>query len=90
MRITKETLLLRVVVRRVRPGIAPYIWEVRQVDASLPIHVSVDRFGSMEAAYTAGQARLAEFISKRPIPRDDSAKRFAASSQVSAGAMTHQ
>ena len=67
-RITKEALATSVVVRRrTRAGIAPFGWEVHGADRAEPLHVSPDRFTSMEAAYGAGQARLEEFIPKRSI-----------------------
>jgi hypothetical protein len=68
MRITKEALSVRIVVRRVEVGAAPFRWEVYREEGAEPIHVSPDRFRSMEAAYRAGQARLTEFIPKRSIP----------------------
>jgi hypothetical protein len=65
-RITKEALSTSVVVRRrARAGGAPFGWEVHAADTAEPLHVSPDRFMSMEEAYGAGQARLAEFIPKR-------------------------
>ena len=68
MRITKEALSIRVVVRRVEVGPAPFRWEVYCEEGAEPIHVSPDRFRSMEAAYDAGTARLIEFIPKRSAP----------------------
>ena len=65
MRVTKEVLAVSVVVRRVRSGAAPFGWEVHHAAAAKPIHVSPETFRSMEAAYRAGQARLAEFIPQR-------------------------
>jgi hypothetical protein len=70
-RITKEALAISVVVRRrARGGIAPFGWEVHGADTAEPLHVSPDRFVSMEEAYGAGQARLAEFIPKRSMPAE--------------------
>jgi hypothetical protein len=67
-RITKEALATSIVVRRrARAGTAPFGWEVHGADTAEPIHVSPERFTTMEAAYGAGQARLAEFIPKRSI-----------------------
>ena len=63
MRITKEELSTRVVVRRARRGAAPFIWEINKESMTEPVYVSPDGFGSMEDAYRAGQARLAEFVS---------------------------
>jgi hypothetical protein len=67
MRLTKEALSVSIVVRRTGVGAAPFGWEVH-VTGSGPIHVSSERFRSMEAAYRAGQARLADFIPKRSMP----------------------
>jgi hypothetical protein len=64
MRVTKEALAVS--VRRVRIGTTPFGWEVHYAAAAKPIHVSPETFRSMEAAYRAGQARLAEFIPQRP------------------------
>jgi hypothetical protein len=66
MRITKEQLATKVVVRRARRGAAPFIWEINTDNRAEPIYVSPDGFGSMEDAYRAGRARLSEFI---PSPR---------------------
>ena len=68
MRITAEALSISIVVRRITVGSAPFRWEVHRADAMGPIHVSPERFASMEAAYRAGQARLEEFIPKRSMP----------------------
>jgi hypothetical protein len=62
MRVTREALAVSVVVRRVRIGAAPFGWEVHYAAAAKPLHVSPETFRSMEAAYRAGQARLAEFV----------------------------
>jgi hypothetical protein len=64
-RITKEELSMRIVVRRRAIGAAPFTWEVHQGDIGAPIHISPERFPSMEAAYRAGQARLREFLPQR-------------------------
>jgi hypothetical protein len=66
MRLTKEALSIRVVVRRARRGTAPFIWEINKDSMSDPVFISPEAFVSMEAAYQAGQARLAEFT---PPPR---------------------
>lgn len=69
MRMTKEALSIRVVVRRVEVGAAaPFRWEVYGEEQAEPLHVSPDRFSSMETAYYAGRARLTEFIPKRSMP----------------------
>jgi len=62
MRVTREALAVSLVVRRVRIGAAPFGWEVHHAAAAKPLHVSPETFRSMEAAYRAGQARLAEFV----------------------------
>jgi hypothetical protein len=67
MRLSKEALSTRVVVRRARRGVAPFIWEINTDSRAEPVCVSPDAFVSMEAAYQAGQARLAEFT--LPPPR---------------------
>jgi hypothetical protein len=71
MRITSEALSVSVVVRRVTVGSAPFGWEIHCAGATGPIHVSADRFRSMEAAYRAGQARLGDFIPKRSTRAED-------------------
>ena len=70
MRISKEALALSVVVRRIHVGAAPFAWEVHRTSASAPVQVSAERFRSMEAAYQAGQARLADLIAKRSRPAE--------------------
>jgi len=70
MRITKEVLATSLLVRRVAVGAAPFRWEVHNADTVEPLHISPDRFASMEAAYRAGQARLAEFVPKRSVPTE--------------------
>jgi hypothetical protein len=73
-RISKEALAISVVVRRrTRAGTAPFGWEVHGADTAEPLHISPERFVSMEEAYGAGQARLSEFISKRSVPTEPSA-----------------
>jgi hypothetical protein len=66
MRLTKEELLIKVVVRRARRGAMPFVWEINSENMVEPIYVSPDAFGCMEDAYRAGRARLPEFI---PSPR---------------------
>lgn len=70
MTLSIEALFMRVVVRRAGVGAAPFTWEVHG-DAAAPIHVSDDRYKSMDAAYEAGRARLAEFLPKRSVRSDD-------------------
>ena len=65
MRLNKEALSTRVVVRRARRGAAPFVWEINTDNRMEPVFVSPESFASMEAAYRAGQARLPEFISAR-------------------------
>ena len=85
-RITKEALATSVVVRRrARAGLAPFGWEVHGADTAEPLHVSLDRFASMEAAYGAGQARLAEFIPKRSIMAEGTQNHRWLSREVSVG-----
>jgi hypothetical protein len=73
MRLSKEALTTKVVVRRARRGATPFIWEISKDSMPEPVYVSPEAFVSMEAAYKAGQARLAEFtppppaISEEPI-----------------------
>jgi hypothetical protein len=67
MAVTIEALSTSVVVRRVGRGTAPFGWEIR-TDMDRVIHASPARFGSMDAAYTAGAAQLAGFIPKRSAP----------------------
>jgi hypothetical protein len=70
-RISKDALAISIVVRRrARAGAAPFGWEVHGADTAEPLHVSPDRFTSMEEAYGAGQARLAEFIPTRSSPAE--------------------
>ena len=69
MRLTKEELAARVVVRRAGSGAAPFRWEVHWYEQPVPVFVSPSRFSSMEAAYRAGQAGLPEFLPPRRTPR---------------------
>jgi hypothetical protein len=67
--IIKESLTVSLIVRRVARGAAPFGWEVQRTDMEQLVHASTERFGSMAAAYTAGAARLADFIPpKRSTP----------------------
>lgn len=61
MRLTKEQLSVRVVVRRVPRGTA-FTWEVYRDDLATPVFVSPQRYKGMDDAYRAGQARLPEFV----------------------------
>jgi hypothetical protein len=70
MSATTELLFTRVVVRRMAAGATPFGWEVYKGDTVVPLHVSTDRFRSMEAAYQAGRTKLSDFSSKaRPTQR---------------------
>jgi hypothetical protein len=61
MRLSKEALSTRVVVRRARRGAAPFVWEINRDSMSEPVYVSPEAFVTMEAAFVAGRSRLAEF-----------------------------
>ncbi len=69
MRLTKEELSTRVVVRRAGIGAAPFRWEVYRAEAPVPVFVSPSRFSNMDAAYRDGQARLPEFMPPKRAPR---------------------
>jgi hypothetical protein len=58
---------LTVVVRRINTGATPFVWEVRKDSEAVSLHVSAERYGNMEAAYSAGRAKLPDFINK-PAP----------------------
>jgi hypothetical protein len=73
MRESIDTLFTQVFVRRISLGAAPFTWEVHG-EAVTPIYVSVDRYRSMDAAYEAGQARLAEFIPARKLRQSNRAE----------------
>lgn len=90
MRVTKEALSVSVFVRRVRAGATPFGWEVHRAELAEPVYVSPDRFKSMEAAYKAGQARLAEFIPKRSMPPGVTQNRLWQSRDVGADAYDTQ
>jgi hypothetical protein len=68
MRLTKEELSIRVVVRRVGRGPTPFVWSINKGNMAEPIYISPNGFGSMEAAFRAGQARLSEFIPTKARP----------------------
>jgi hypothetical protein len=85
MRLSKEALSVNLMVRRVGTGSAAFGWEVHNADTASPIHISPDRFSSMEAAYKAGKARLAEFIPKRSMPPGVTANRRWQSRQIGRG-----
>jgi hypothetical protein len=65
MRLSKEALSIKVVVRRAKRGATPFVWEINRDSMAEPVYVSPDTFVSMEAAFNAGQARLAEFVPAR-------------------------
>jgi hypothetical protein len=56
-----EAIFAHMFVHRAGVGAAPFTWELHG-DGLRPIHVSGDRFKSMNAAHEAGQARLAALI----------------------------
>lgn len=60
MRTARNAFDYSVVVRRVATGSTPFRWEVHPADGSKPVRVSSERFRSMQAAYEAGQAWLAD------------------------------
>jgi hypothetical protein len=62
MRLSKEALSVRVVVRRARRGATPFVWQINKDSMVEPVFVSPEAFVSMEAAFKAGQARLADFV----------------------------
>jgi hypothetical protein len=66
---SKDELSLKVVVRRVAAGAAPYGWELRNDDAVTPVHASRTRFRNMEAAFKAGRIALAEYLVTRRSTR---------------------
>ena len=67
MNIDMEVGSLIVVVRRVTKGATPFVWELRRDGEPASLHVSSERYSNMEAAYSAGRARLPDFITK-PTP----------------------
>jgi hypothetical protein len=69
MQRAKDQLTLKVVVRRVATGTAPYGWELQSDDTITPIQVSRARFRNMEAAFKAGQAGLAAHVAARQSAR---------------------
>lgn len=69
LRLSKDELNLKVVVRRVATGAAPYGWELHSGDVITLIHVSRARFRGMEAAFKAGQVGLAEHVAARHSAR---------------------
>jgi hypothetical protein len=44
-----------------------FVWELRKDGEALSLHDSADRYGNMEAAYSAGRAKLPDFVTK-PTP----------------------
>ena len=73
MRLLKDELNLKVVVRRVATGAAPYGWELHSGDVITPIHLSRARFRSMEAAFKAGQAGSGRACCRAPVRAPGSA-----------------
>ena len=70
-----DAMFIHVFVHRAEVGgAAPFTWEIRGAGAT-PIEVSGERFKSMNAAYEAGKARLAEL--KRSLLTPRSAVRLA-------------
>jgi hypothetical protein len=67
MNIDMEVGSLTVVVRRITTGATPFVWEVRTDGEAVSLHVSAERYDNMEAAYSAGRAKLPDFITK-PTP----------------------
>ena len=57
MKSRTSDLFLRVVVRRVVSGPAPFGWEVSNGDTIVPLHVSLSRFGTMEAGLSCGTSQ---------------------------------
>ncbi len=70
MRLSKEALSIKVVVRRSRRGTAPFVWEINRDNMPEPVYVSTETFVSMEEAFRAGHARLAEFTPVRGSMRE--------------------
>ncbi len=87
MRISEAALSIRVVVHRIKTGAAPFRWEIHG-DAPEPIYASPAEFTGIDAAFRAGQARLAEFMPKRSMAPGDTenrrwhARRFGADGRV--------
>jgi hypothetical protein len=74
MNIDMEVGYLTVVVRRINTGAKPFVWEVRQDGEAVSLHVSAKRYDNMEAAYSAGRAKLPDFISN-PTPASNRSRR---------------
>jgi hypothetical protein len=72
MRLSKEALSIKVVVRRTRRGATPFVWEINRDSMSEPVFVSSETFVSMEEAFRAGHARLAEFTPVRGSEKTES------------------
>ena len=68
MRTARNAFDYSVVVRRVGTGSTPFRWEVQAADGIVPVQVSSERFRSMQTAYEAGQAWLADSPAL-PLPR---------------------
>jgi hypothetical protein len=86
MRISKEALAVTIVVRRIGIGAGCFGWEVHHATLGV-LHTAPDRFSSMEAAYKAGTARLAEFVPKRSLPPGVTENRLRRSHQVGHAAL---
>ncbi len=65
MRLSKEALSIKVVVRRTRRGATPFVWEINRDSMSEPVFGSSETCVSMEEAFRAGHARWAEFTPVR-------------------------
>lgn len=66
MRASTHNIFFRVVVRRrMLKGPAPFGWELHSGDTIVPLHVSSSGFDSMEAAYAAGQTKLADLLNSK-------------------------
>lgn len=75
MKTMARDLGYQVVVRRVAVGSAPFCWAVHNGDAFVPFHISKDRYRGMEAAFTAGQAWLANLASLTALPPERKARK---------------
>jgi hypothetical protein len=75
--ITKESLTVSLIVRRVARGAAPFGWEVLRTDMEQVVHASTERFGSMAAAYTAGGCAAGGFHPQKAVGAPRVKSRFA-------------
>ena len=62
MRLRRDELSYHLAIRRVALGAKPFRWEVHGTDTVTPLRHSAELFSSMEAAYSAGQGGLQEFL----------------------------